>query len=323
MPAGTGLGITFPGIMGRFFDAYQPLANASLLPALSMRVESDSPYEDHKWLGAAPQFREWIGSRDAKQLTDYGVRITNKVWESTLAIDVEDIRMNRTAQIAARISDMAAAAADFPFKLALTQLVAGTGTTYGNAYDGTTFFSSSHVSGASGTQINDLSAAQVSQLNVATAVAPSQQEFADAVLGTIGYMNSWLDDTGESINHNARQFVVGVPFNLYGVALAAASQTMLTSGLGTVAGNTLAGAFKISVFTHTTLGTTANGVFYVFRSDAAAKPLIHQVQSENEVSTLGAGSDAEFKENKHYFGVKSVMNIGYGMWQYAARCTLS
>ncbi|MBI5872985.1 MAG: Mu-like prophage major head subunit gpT family protein, partial [Candidatus Omnitrophica bacterium] len=38
---------------------------------------------------------------------------------------------------------------------------------------------------------------------------------------------------------------------------------------------------------------------------------------------IAEGSEEEFKNNRHLYGVKASRNVGYGYWQQAVHCTLS
>jgi phage major head subunit gpT-like protein len=68
---------------------------------------------------------------------------------------------------------------------------------------------------------------------------------------------------------------------------------------------------------------TATDKFCIFRTDARTKPFIQQIEEGVSISAVAEGSEYEFKENAHEYGVKKITNVGYGMWQQAIRATLS
>ena len=68
---------------------------------------------------------------------------------------------------------------------------------------------------------------------------------------------------------------------------------------------------------------TGTTVFYTFRTDGRVKPFILQEELAPEISALAEGSEEEFKENRHLYGVKAIRNVGYGLWQHASHSTLS
>ena len=50
---------------------------------------------------------------------------------------------------------------------------------------------------------------------------------------------------------------------------------------------------------------------------------ILQEEEGAKVEAVAEGSEEEFKNNRHLYGVRCIRNVGYGMWQHAARATLS
>ena len=41
------------------------------------------------------------------------------------------------------------------------------------------------------------------------------------------------------------------------------------------------------------------------------------------VDAVAEGSETEFKEKKHLYGVKAIRNVGYGYWQRACYVTMT
>ena len=63
---------------------------------IAMTVPSSSRDESYGWIGQFPQLREWVGPRHVKNLAAHGFTITNRTFESTVAVkrsDVEDDRL--------------------------------------------------------------------------------------------------------------------------------------------------------------------------------------------------------------------------------------
>ena len=50
---------------------------------------------------------------------------------------------------------------------------------------------------------------------------------------------------------------------------------------------------------------------------------IRQEELPLQVDAIAEGSEEEFKNNQHLYGVKRICNAGYGYWQYAVQSTLS
>ena len=63
--------------------------------------------------------------------------------------------------------------------------------------------------------------------------------------------------------------------------------------------------------------------FATFRTDGMTKPFIRQEEEGVTVSAIAEGSELEFRENKHHYGVKAIRNVGYGYWQHACLTTMT
>lgn len=308
-------------IIGKFYNRLEAYLGAGWIEKVSVLFDSDQESETYKWLGMVPAMREWLGGRQAKGFRDNGLTIINKTWEATLEILVDWIRRDKTRQIDIRIAELAARAAEHWAKLLSTLITNGTGSTSGLCYDGQYFFDSDHSEGDSGTQLNLLTNTQVGALDVTTPTAPTASEAVKAILGVIAYMLTYKDDQGEPMNANARNFLVMTSPNLWAYLAPAVHTDQITSGETNVIRSLKADGFNISLAANPRLTYTTQ--FVTFRTDAPAKALIRQQEEAVSVSALAEGSEHEFKENKHLYGVKAIHNVGYGYWQYAAHATLS
>lgn len=315
-------GLSSRAIIGRFYHRLSELVGANWIGLTSMYFPTDQPSETYKWLGQVPQIREWIGGRLAKSLRENGITIENKTFESTLEINVDDKRMDKTGQIMIRIDELARRTNSHWAKLLSLIIDAGTGTTYGNAYDGTTFFSASHGSGDSGTWKNLLTSGEVSALNIATATAPTAIEYADAILNVIAYLQQNVkDDQGELFHEDATRWLVMLPNAAQAVAAQKAVRNrQIQDSSGIALENPLTDSgFDLSAVFNPRL-TSFNG-FYIFRTDNDIKSLIQQEGLGVQLSAIAEGSELEFENNVHHYGVKAVRNVGYGFPEDAAKCT--
>lgn len=315
-------GLSSRAIIGKFYETLAGEFDKSWPAKIGMRFDSDQESETYKWLGMIPGVRELQGQKLVKGLRENGLTIANKIYELTLGISVDDLRRDKTGQIMVRVQEMADRFNQHWAKLLTTLIENGDGSTNGNAYDGQYFFDTDHSTGDSGTQKNLLTASEVPALDVATASNPTQAEMALAVLGVISYMLGIKDDQGEPVNAEARSFLVYTPVNLYGAAVQAASQANLLAANGTAIPNPIAGAgFKLDVACNPR--STWTDKFCVFRTDGRTKPFILQEEKKVQMSVLGEGSDHEFKNREHLYSGEAIRNVGYGMWEQAARATLS
>jgi len=310
-------------IVGDFYAALEAYLAGSWIEKISwLNPDSDQESETYKWLGMTPAMREWIGGRQAKGLRSNGLTIFNKKFEATVDIPLDWLRRDKTGQIRMRIGELADRAGEHWGDLLSTFIANGTGATSGYCYDGKYFFDSDHSEGASGTQSNLLTSSEVSFLNVTTATAPTATEVMNSVLGVIAHMMTYKDDQGKPMNANAKEFLVMVAPYLMGPFMAGLFNAVVDSG----ASNTIVAArsvegFNISLAVNPLLTWTTN--FAVFRTDARTKAMIRQQEVAPQMKIKGAGSDYEFDNDAHQYGVDSVDNGGSGDWQYAAHATLS
>jgi len=315
-------GLGSRAIIGSFFNQLESLLGASWINLISMFFDSDQESETYKWLGMSPALREWLGGREAHGFRENGLTIINKKFEATLGIPVDWIRRDKTGQINIRVGELARRAVEHWAKLVSTLIANGTGATSGLCYDGQYFFDNDHSEGDSGTQKNLLTATEVPALTVTTATKPTPEEAATAILGVIAYMLTYKDDKGEPMNDGARKFLVMTSPILWPYLAPGIYSNMVGSGdsnpLSSIVEKT---DFEVAVVANSRLTYTTQ--FAVFRADAKTKPLIRQEEEGIKMSALAEGSDHEFKEDEHLFGVKTLRNVGYGYWQQAAHATLS
>ena len=306
------------GIIGRIFHKLSIIAAPAWVEATSMLIPSTQEVETYAALGQVPGMREWIGGREAKKLLESDYQIRNKTFESTLEVSVDDLRRAKTGQLDIRISELTRRANGHWAKL-LSDLLLIAGETV--CWDGQYYFDDDHSEGDSGTQKNLLTATEVPKLNVGTATAPTVAEMIDAILGVIGYMLTYKDDQGEPLNEDAREFLimVGTP-QLWAPLMGALGQAVIASGvtnvLGTLEEFRIRGSFNPRLS-----AKTANMI--VFRTDSDVKPLIRQEEVPVEVAAIAEGSELEFENNVHHYGVKAVRNVGFGFWQMASYSTFS
>jgi len=305
------------------YVAVEEAARLSWVPRLAMNFGSDQASETYKWLTASPALREWVGPRIAKGLTENGITIVNKTCEATLEFMTDDIRRDKTDQIDIRIADLARRYMGHHAKLISTLLLNGAGSTSGLAYDGQYFFDTDHSEGDSGTLKNLLTATEVTALDVTTAAAPTSYEAAMAVLGVIAYMLAYKDDKGEPVHEAASEFLVMTGPALMPAFRAATTRNVVNTGSGAV-DNPLVqdNDFKVTHVTNPRLSAWTTN-FCVFRTDGPVKPFILQKEEDMTVQIIGAGSEYEKLNNKQLFGIKEISNVGFGLWQYGTKSTLS
>lgn len=306
-------------IIGEYFARLEQGA-AGWANVLSNSFRSDQAGEEYKWLGMSPAMREWIGGRHAKGLRDNGYTIRNRPFESTLEISIDDLRRDKTGQIMVRIAEHVDRANAHWARLLSTLIVDAESTA---CYDGQSFFDTDHNEGDSGDQSNDISV-DISALPVPTTAhgsttAPAPEELMHAILEGAQTMLGFVDDQGEPINENARQFMVMVPTSFWKSAVTALNVPTLAQG----ATNILASAdgFNFSLQVNPRLSWTTK--LALFRTDGNVKPFIRQEEVPVQVSAIAEDSELEFTKRMHQYGLYASGNVGYGYWQQACMVTLT
>jgi phage major head subunit gpT-like protein len=303
-------------IIGEFYNTLQQELGASWIAAVSNYFDSDQESETYKWLGMAPAMREWIGGRQAKGFRENGLTIVNKKFEATLEVLVDEIRRDKTGQVMVRVREMAERTNSHWAKLLSTLIVNAESSV---CYDGQYFFDTDHAEGDSGPQDNDLS------VDVATPAAPTAGEMETAIMRSVTAILGFKDDQGEPMNETAREFLIMVPISLMTPAAGALGSQIIVDGSTSRSNNILTvgqlGGFTIRMATNARLPWTTK--FATFRTDSQTKGFIRQEEEGVTVKAIAEGSELEFKEDKHQYGVKAIRNVGYGYWQRAALVTLT
>lgn len=307
-------------IIGEFYKTLEQDLGNSWIPSVSNYFTSDQDSETYKWLGMVPQMREWIGGRNAKGFRDNGITIENKHFEATLEVLVRELRRDKTGQILVRVRELAQRANAHWAKLLSSLILNGASSV---CYDGQYFFDTDHAEGDSGTQSNSISV-DISALPSAvhgSTTAPSVEEMQGSIMNAIQAIYGFKDDQGEPLNENARNFLVMVPPSLWQPAMSAV-YTPLAGALQTSMDQIRMGGLTIIPVVNARLSTwTAN--LAVFRTDSEVKPFIRQEEESIQMKAIAEGSELEFKEDKHHYGLDSWRNVGYGIWQNACLVTMT
>jgi phage major head subunit gpT-like protein len=303
-------------IIGEFYMRLEQDLGASWVPQVSMKFTSDQESEDYKWLGMAPAMREWIGGRQAKGLRDSGITIANKKYESTMEIPVDWLRRDKTGQILVRIAEQTERANSHWAKLLNQLIIDGEATV---CYDGQFFFDTDHSEGDSGAQDNDIA------VDITTTTAPTTGEMETAILKAIQQIIGFKDDQGEPMNESAQKFLIMVPVPFMSAAAAALGSSIIidasTSRSNTILTLSSLAGFQVALAVAPRLTWTTK--FAVFRADGQLSAFIRQEEEDVTVDAIAEGSEEEFKNDRHLYGIKAIRNVGYGYWQKACLVTFT
>jgi phage major head subunit gpT-like protein len=310
--------ITERQIIGTFYKALSEDNGAAWINDVSNYFTSDQDSEEYAWLGQSPAMREWIGGRNAKGFTENSLTIKNKHFESTIEVLVKNLRRDKSGQVMTRIMDLARRTNSHWASLLSTLILAGPSTA---CYDGAYFFDTNHTEGDSGTQSNDIEA-DISGFAVETAgttTNPAVAEMQFAIAKGVQQIVSFVDNQGEPMNSDASSFLVMVPTAMMNVALQAVA-TPVQVGETQSALQAMKGQFGLKVVTNPRLTWTDS--FAMFRTDSYLKSFIRQEESGVQLKIKGYGSEFEFDNDAHQYGVDTWRNVGYGYWQNACYVTL-
>jgi phage major head subunit gpT-like protein len=306
-------------IQGMFYGAYEDTFAGSYADQLGMVCPSNSAQETYGFLGANPAMREWIGERQAQVLNKKQYTITNKSYEASMEIAQSDLQREKTGLLQRRMSTFASDAGADHWQQLLVDLINANGA----CYDGISFFSASHVFGDSGTQVNELGATQVPSSNVAVTTAPTPTEFANCLLEAIGFMMTYKNDKGRLINGQARKFLIQVSTQqLFSAAVQATTGGMLSTNVANPLNGMMSKGYSFEVQMEPRI-TSATDKFNLYRTDGGMKPFILQDEKAVETDILGPGSDHWFRRKAYLLGVDARRAVGYGLWEYASRITLT
>lgn len=288
--------------------------------AISMYFTSDQAMETYPWLGQAPKMRQWVGGRDAKGLKENQVTAINVHYESTMLILTADLRRDKTGQILVRIGEQVTRA-NAHWASLLSTLITGGATAV--CYDGQYFFDTDHAEGDSGNQSNKLSidiSALAAEVH-GSVTAPSVEEMQQCILQAVQAILGYKDDVGEPMNELASSFLVLVPTTLWSMAVSAVASPVITSGQTNVIKNLQKLAIEVGI--NTRLNASWTDTFAVFRTDGSVKPFIRQEEQGVKVDAVAEGSEFEFDNAAHKYGLDTWRTTQYGYWQHACQVIMT
>ena len=309
-------------IIGMFYERLEVAFNNSWLPLIGMQFNSDQESETYNWLGQSPAMREWVGSRQAKGFIQNGFTVANKHFEATIEFLVRELRRDKTGQVRVRINELADRAVTHFASLVSTLILNGAGSTSGLCYDGQYFFDTDHADkGADYTtsQANTISvdiSAEPAQVH-GTTTAPSPEEIGRSILKGITTIQSFKDDRGEPMNEFASGFLVMVPSSL---SIAAADSLSNPRQAGPAVSGLTGLDIRVAANPRINSWTAA---FAVFRTDGNVKPFVLQEETGIQMKAKAEGSEFEFDNDAHQYGIDSWRNAAYGYWQHACLVTMT
>ena len=305
MITSTASGLSASGVRSEFFDQLREATESTFYQDLSTRVASTLAEEKFRWLGSFPLVREWGGGRVATGLRAESYDAAIQKYELTLAIDRDAIDDDQTGQIRLRIGEMAAYAATHKDYL-IGQLLLNGATTGYVAYDGATYFSTTHESGDSGAQDNDIT------VTVTSATNPTTDDLKLAIKSAIQQMLGYLDDFGKSVRLTPTGLVLAVPAALYFTMLEAIQASVVTQ-----TSNVLQGAARVLAIPELNGQPTE---FYLLKTNKQPRPFVFVDRMPIEFKL---DDSKVFSDEMYYAGVRARYTMIYGEWRHAVKVTIA
>lgn len=312
--------ITSRAVIGYMIRALQQDPGVAWVNLISNYFQSNQASEEYAWIGASPAMQEWIGQRKAKGFAEYDFTIKNKKFEASIEIPVRWMNRDKFNMIETRIAEMVQRAQAHWAKLLANLIVSGESAV---CYDGQFYFDTDHVEGASGAQSNDISVTlanlPVTEKGITT--LPSVGAMQLAIGQAIQQMSTFVDDVGEPVNETAKNFLVMVPPTFMQQALQAVATPVQVAETQTAL-TQLKQDFTISAVATPRLAPWTTK-FAVFRTDGSVKPFIRQEEAAIDIKAKAEGSDFEFDNDAHQYGIDASRNVGFGRWQNSCLVTLA
>lgn len=296
---------TLRGLTAKFDLGIQ--AATPYYPQKATLFTSQGADERYGGLGNVPGMREWLGDRIFKSLRGTDFTIKNKEWESSIAIEKNDIDDDRLGMYVPAFEQLAIEAMYHPDELMFDLQVAGDA---GVCMDGQYFYDTDHSWGDSGTQSNKLTHA------AATGTVPTEAEFRTAYHEARAALLGFLRDNGKPFHRPTlapiTDLVLEVPTELEEVANQALLKTLVNSGET----NIVLDRPRIV----TIPAFTDDHSFYLHRVGQPLKPFAFQARRPLARQMKGL-EDREFKDVK--FMTDARYNCGYLAWWNSVKMTFT
>lgn len=108
---------------------------------IATEVPSTTKTEKYGWLGQWPRIREWVGDRAVQSIGAHDYSISNKAFESTVAVPRDDIEDDTFGVFAPLMTEMGRSVAAFPDELVFDLARKGWAE---HGYDKVPFFAANH-----------------------------------------------------------------------------------------------------------------------------------------------------------------------------------
>lgn len=284
------------GTIGEAFQSFNTVFNKAFQEMeaqylrVAMEVPSETRDENYTWLGAVPSMREWLGDREANNLSAYGYAIRNKDFELTVSVPRNDLEDDRIGVYKPMFQDLAYKARKHPDKLVFG-LFPKSFTE--KCFDGKPFISDDHVVNA---KVGPQSNKGIYKLTPDSYGAARTQ------------MMCLRDDRGEVMSIVPDLLVVAPQKE-------AIARTILMANEIHQEVNIYKGTADLLVVPELAPNPEQ---WFLLCTKRPVKPFIFQNRRKAQLIAKDSPSDDNvFFSKKFIYGVDSRCNAGYGLWQLA------
>jgi len=261
-------------------------------------IRSNHGTEVHGWMQRILAMREWDGPRLIQNLVSTDYTLTNKTYELTVGVEVNDIEDDSLGVYEPMFSEMGRAQRKWPDQQLKTVLQGGT---TGVGPFGEVFFTTSHALDPAGNQSNNFTSTALNATNYDNVRAA---------------MTAYTGEDGEPLGVMPNLLVV--PPQLEKTAREILNADIIANSAGTAGvTNVLRGSAELLVVPELANQSTT---WYLMDTTKGIKPLVWQLrQSPSLVSKTSPTDENVFNDDQFLYGSKARGVAGYGLWWLAAR----
>ena len=262
---------------------------------IAMMVDSMSSRNEYKWLSEFPRMRRWIGEKTIKSFEGFAYTIINEDWESTVAVNRNDIEDDMLGIYAPQARMAGYSARRFPDEIVFGLVNNGFADL---CYDGQEFFSATHPVGDE----------DVSNL-LTKALAGDTLDNAKASFGAARTaLLKQVDEEGRPLGVMPDTLLV--PSALFDTAMALMTADRLEDGKVNI--------YKKAAKVLHSPWLTSDTAWFLLDTMQPIKPFIYQERKKPMfVQQTDMDSDSVFTRKEYRYGVECRANGGYGFWQMA------
>ncbi|KJY83285.1 hypothetical protein TW81_09815 [Vibrio galatheae] len=276
------------GISKLFAKAMEERKAEGLYKLIATIIKTKNPTGTYTWLGDFPAMAEWVDARQLKELQAHVYEIVKKDYETSFSVTRDDVIFDNLSTVSIKVDALVEAVIDH-YDALVTDLIV----TNGNCYDGKKFFAT-HTKG-SGDDAVDYTNLTNHKLN------------KDNVFTVVAKMKAIKRDDGKTS--------FGVKPNVLVYAADLEQEALKITGADISGGdsNEAKGMLKPICVNGMAAGTWA-----VLDCTRSLKPFIIQITREAKAPERNDGD--LFKNKKVHFGIDTMDNAGYGLWEFAHFC---